>query len=82
MVTLKYKEEVDQFGKTLIEYKSFIFGGLILNEMGNQVPTNDLYEVRTKTQILPAGYVESADEKKIAYRRKLNEDLEMAMILP
>lgn len=32
----------------MIEYTSYIFGGLVVNELGHQVASNDLIEVHSR----------------------------------
>ena len=48
MVTVQAGLTQIETGQTLIEYTSYIFGGLVVNELGQQLTSNDLLEVRSR----------------------------------
>lgn len=51
MVTITTKEERQIDGRMYYEYKSYLFGGLVKNDQGICVVSNDLFEIRTKSLI-------------------------------
>jgi len=48
MVTVQAGLTQIETGQTVIDFTSYIFGGLIIDDQGHQVASNDLLEVRSR----------------------------------